>query len=113
MSHPDRMGPKKPRKGVNKQRGHRGQRFWGGHKPRIAVSIAFIAMSWSRARAVSWWGSEQERGEVKIWKARGWEAALPRCQLRGSKAEIEGEFMDSILCWLRWEKRLKELMKKD
>ena len=55
MSHPDRVGPKKPRKRVNKQRGHWGQRLWGGHKPRTAVSIAFIALSRSR------WGSEQKR----------------------------------------------------
>lgn len=61
MSRPDRVGPKKPRKRVNKQRGHWGQRLWGGHKPRIAVSIAFIALSRSRARAVSRWGSEQKR----------------------------------------------------
>ena len=47
-----------------------------------------------------------------MWKARGWEVALPRCQLRGSKAEVDGEFMDSASCWLRWEKRLKELMKR-
>lgn len=46
-------------------------------------------------------------------ESKGWEAALPRCQLRGSKAEVEGEFMDSISCWLRWEKRLKELMKRE
>jgi hypothetical protein len=48
-----------------------------------------------------------------MWKARGWEAALPRCQLRGSKAEVDGEFVDSTSCWLRWEKRLKELMKRE
>ena len=47
-----------------------------------------------------------------MWKARGWEVALPRCQLRGSKAEVDGKFMDSASCWLRWEKRLKELMKR-
>lgn len=55
----------------------------------------------------------KERGEVKMWKARRREAALPRCPLRGSKAEVDGKFEDSTSCWLRWGKRLNELMKRE
>lgn len=62
MSHPGRVGPKKSRKRANKQRGHQGQRLWGGHEPRTAVPIAFVTKSAvTRARAVSEWGGEQKR----------------------------------------------------
>lgn len=96
MSHPDR-GTREIRKRVNKQRevtGSKGSQEVSSQN----CSSRLLSSPLSRSGRKQFLSGEvvkgtksKERGE-EMWKARRWEAALPRCQLRGSKAEADSKF---------------------